>query len=88
VDAMSNLTRLKRLEKSAKVVLEDSTQVLKSSIDFSTWTDEELQAWVEQYDRDHPYTGPDLTGMTDQQLSDLYFREIRADDKPKAKKKR
>jgi hypothetical protein len=85
---MSNLTRLKRLEKNTKVVQEDSIQVLKSSIDFSTWADEEIQAWVEQYDRDHPYTGPDLTGMSDQQLSDLYMEMILAGNKPKAKRKR
>jgi hypothetical protein len=83
-----NKLKLAKFERAVEGLKQDSTQILKSSIDFSNWTDEELQNWVEQYDRDHPYTGPDLTGMTDQQLSDLYFKEIRAGNKPKAKKKR
>lgn len=73
---MSNLSRLAKLEIACK----DHRRQRKKrpAIDFSTFTDQELKDYYDQYLIDHPFPATnEYDGMTDQQLGELYVQQIR-----------
>ena len=71
-----NLSRLAKLETEVK---EHRRQKKKRpTIDFSTFTDQELTDYYDQYLIDHPFpVTNEYDGMTDQQLGELYVQQIR-----------
>ena len=80
---MSKFNRLNKLEILAKEKKKAAKRNAVSTIDYSTYTDEELNAAYQVYrdesDRELAIHNP-YEGMTDQQLSDLYMQTIKADN--------
>ena len=74
-----NLARLVKLEKAVNEYRKQKYRRQKSDIDFSTVTDEELDALYTQYVTEHPFPATTrYDGLTEHQLSDLYMADIRA----------
>ncbi len=69
-------SRLKKLETSVNEHRKQKR--LKPAIDFSTFSDEELKTWHDDYLLKNPFESDGkYEGKTDQELSDLYFQSLK-----------
>ena len=76
---MSNHSRLLKLEKAANEFRKQKSRRQKSDIDFSTFSDDELDSLYAEYVINHPF--PNTTrydGLNETQMSELYMSDIRA----------